>query len=216
MFTGLIEETGIVKSVGWNHKSAVIRIMARRVVEGLKTGDSISVNGACLTVVSFDGNSFAVEAMGETMNRTNLGDLKPDNAVNLERALRLGDRLGGHIVSGHIDGTGVILSFHKEDIATMVTLKADKDLLRYIIEKGSVAIDGISLTVVKVDDNSFSVGIIPHTSQETTLLKKRIDEKVNIECDMIGKYVEKIMLKGKPDEIKSRIDEKFLMENGFF
>ena len=216
MFTGLIEEIGVVKSVTQGRKSAVIYVSAKKVLDGLKVGDSISANGVCLTVTSFSGDTFAVDAMAETMRSTNLVDISSGTNLNLERALKLGDRLGGHLVSGHIDGTGVIRDFRKEDIATMVMIEVETSVLKYIIRKGSVAIDGISLTVVDVNESSFTVGVIPHTSGVTTLLKRQQGDKVNIECDMIGKYVEKFTLNREINTKKSKIDEAFLKENGFF
>ncbi len=216
MFTGLIEEIGVVKSVTQGRKSAVIYVSAKKVLDGLKVGDSISANGVCLTVTYFSDDTFAVDVMSETMRSTNLVDISSGTNLNLERALKLGDRLGGHLVSGHIDGTGVIRDFRKEDIATMVMIEVETSVLKYIIRKGSVAIDGISLTVVDVNESSFTVGIIPHTSGVTTLLKRQQGDKVNIECDMIGKYVEKFTLNREINTKKSKIDEAFLKENGFF
>ncbi len=216
MFTGLIEETGIIKSVKQGRNSAVLSITAKKVFDDLKTGDSISTNGVCLTVTSLSGNTFSVDVMAETLDSTNLGNLTSGDKVNLERAMKAGDRFGGHIVSGHIDGTGVIKEFRKEDIATMVEIAAGSELLKYIIHKGSVAIDGISLTVAATDKKSFTVGIIPHTSAETTLLQKKIGKKVNIECDMIGKYIEKFVNAPEIKDRKSNINESFLKENGFF
>jgi riboflavin synthase len=215
MFTGLIEEKGIIKSVGQGRSSAEISVSAKKVFDDLKTGDSISVNGVCLTVTSLTDRLFTVDVMAETMRRTNLADLSPGSQVNLERALRIGDRLGGHIVSGHIDGTGIIENFKREDIATVVTIIAEPKVLRYIVSKGSVAVDGISLTVTEVTGSYFKVGIIPHTSGETTLLTKQPGEKVNIECDMIGKYVEKLINKDEQKPVKTKIDESFLEEHGF-
>ncbi len=216
MFTGLIEEIGVVKSVTQGRKSAVIYVSAKKVLDGLKVGDSISANGVCLTVTYFSDDTFAVDVMSETMRSTNLVDISSGTNLNLERALKLGDRLGGHLVSGHIDGTGVIRDFRKEDIATMVMIEVETSVLKYIIRKGSVAIDGISLTVVDVNESSFTVGVIPHTSGVTTLLKRQQGDKVNIECDMIGKYVEKFTLNREMNTKKSKIDEAFLKENGFF
>jgi riboflavin synthase len=215
MFTGLTEEKGVVKSVRQGKKSAEITVSAKKVFDDLKTGDSVAVNGVCLTVTSLSGDSFTVDVMAETMRSTNLADITSGSQVNLERALRVGDRLGGHLVSGHIDGTGIVKGFRQEDIATMVTINAEPAVLRYIIHKGSVAVDGISLTVAGVTGDSFTVGIIPHTSGETTLLQKNPGEKVNIECDMIGKYVEKFFLNKEEDVNKSKIDLQFLESNGF-
>lgn len=215
MFTGLIEEIGKVEAVVKAAKSAEITIRARRVLEGVRLGDSICTNGVCLTVTSFGRERFTVDVMAETMRRSNLGRLSSGSEVNLERALSLGDRLGGHMVSGHIDGTGEIIAYEKEDNAVWITIAASSELLRYIVEKGSIAIDGVSLTVAYVDDEVFKVSIIPHTKEMTTLLKKKINDVVNLECDIIGKYVEKLL--GTKDEtpVKRGIDLNFLSENGF-
>jgi riboflavin synthase len=216
MFTGLIEEIGTVRSVSWGVKSAVLTIVARKVLEGLKLGDSISTNGVCLTVKGYDHNSFSVDVMPETMRRSNLKNLRQGSRVNLERALRLGDRLGGHLVSGHIDGVGTIRGFQKEDNATWILIAPPQDLLKYIVEKGSIAIDGTSLTVAYVDTQILKVSIIPVTRDETTLLEKRVGEEVNLECDLVGKYIEKLLLfreHGKPEKV---LDMEFLREHGFW
>ena len=193
MFTGIIEELGIIQEIKKGSKSSKLLIKANKVLENTKIGDSICTNGVCLTVASLKTNSFEADVMAETLRRSNLGDLKVGSKVNLERALSLQSRLGGHIVSGHIDGTGEIISLIKEDNATWVTIKTINNILRYIVLKGSITIDGISLTVAYVDDKSFKVSIIPHTSQETTLLNKTNGDTVNLECDVISKYVEKLM-----------------------
>ncbi|MBC8486809.1 MAG: riboflavin synthase, partial [Bacteroidetes bacterium] len=164
---------------------------------------------------SFDSKKFSVDVMAETMRKTNLNGLKPGSKINLERALRLNDRFGGHLVSGHIDGTGIITELKKEDNATWVTIRTNESVLKYIVFKGSVSIDGISLTVAEVTNNRFKVSIIPHTGQETTLLSKKIGERVNIECDLIGKYVEKFISGKNNKEISSGIDLNFLKDNGF-
>ena len=215
MFTGIVEETGTVKSVKWSNRSAIIGINAHKVLQDIKIGDSINTNGACLTVTSFDKTGFSVDVMAETMRRTNLNKLSTGSKVNLERALRLNDRLGGHLVSGHIDGTGTIAIVKKEDNATWITLNASEDILKYIVNKGSVALDGISLTVAGVKEKQFIVSIIPHTSEETTLLKKYIGEKINIECDLIGKYIEKFITGKSNKNTDSKIDMDFLKESGF-
>jgi riboflavin synthase len=213
MFTGIIEETGIIQKVSRGTSSAKLEIRAHKVLEDLKVGDSINTNGACLTVTRFDQHSMEVDVMTETMNRTNLRLLQPGSEVNLERALQVSSRLGGHMVSGHIDGTGIITSFRREDIATWVNIHADKEIMRYMIFKGSVALDGISLTVAKVSSNSFDVSIIPHTSRETALLRKKVGDEINIECDIIGKYVEKFLANREPSQ--NKIDYDFLREHGF-
>lgn len=217
MFTGIIEELGTIKEIKNGNKSSKLVIKASKVLEDTKIGDSICTNGVCLTVTNLNTNSFEADVMAETLRRSNLGSLSLGSKVNLERALTLSSRLGGHIVSGHIDGIGEIYSLLKEDNATWVTIKASSEILRYIVLKGSITIDGISLTVAYVDENVFKVSIIPHTSEETTLLSKSIGETVNLECDVISKYVEKLMgLSPKVENSKTSITEDFLKENGFF
>jgi riboflavin synthase len=214
MFTGLIEEIGKVEAVAKLPKSARISIRAERVLEDVKLGDSISTNGVCLTVISFDKKSFTVDVMAETMGRSNLGRLTQGDEINLERALRVGDRLGGHMVSGHIDGVGHIENYEQEDNAVWITIGTSKEILRYIVQKGSIAIDGVSLTVAYIDDRVFKVSIIPHTRDATTLLRRKIGDEINLECDMIGKYIEKL-LGGTEKVTKKSIDIDFLRENGF-
>lgn len=215
MFTGIIEEIGTIKAIQWGSKSAILTIGASKILDDVKIGDSINTNGACLTVTSFTKNEFSVDVMAETMRRTNLQNLKTGSKVNLERALRLNDRLGGHIVSGHIDGTGKISNIKKEDNAIWISIKTSADVSRYIIQKGSVAIDGISLTVAAISHETFQVSIIPHTGVQTTLLTKQINETVNIECDQVGKYIEKFLLNKADNNQHSSIDMEFLKENGF-
>jgi len=215
MFTGLVEEVGNIKAITKSTKSAKITIKARKVLEGVKLGDSISTNGVCLTVTDFSTNYFTVDVMAETMRRSNLKNLSSGDEINLERALRLGDRLGGHMVSGHIDGVGVISQYENEENAVWITIKTPLELLRYIIEKGSIAIDGVSLTVAYVDDICFKVSIIPHTKDVTTLLRKKIGDEVNLECDMVGKYIEKLIAVKEETNTKKGIDINFLAENGF-
>ena len=218
MFTGIIEEVGIIKEVKRGVKSSKLIIKANKVLEKTRVGDSICTNGVCLTVTNVKGNSFEADVMAETLRRSNLGLLDIGNKVNLERALNLESRLGGHIVSGHIDGTGEILSLMKEDNSTWVTIRTTSDILRYIVLKGSITIDGISLTVSYVDKSVFKVSIIPHTAQKTTLLTKNNGDTVNLECDVISKYVEKVMELSKKEENKKNtlLTEDFLRENGFF
>jgi riboflavin synthase len=217
MFTGLIEEVGEITSVTRKGNSAQITVKARKILKDTKLGDSISTNGVCLTVTEKTSNTFTVDVMPETMNRSNLKNFKYGSKVNLERALRVGDRLDGHMVSGHVDGLGKIANYLKEDNAVWITVEADKSLLKYIIEKGSIAIDGTSLTVAYVDDRSFKVSIIPHTGEATTLLDKKIGDEVNLECDMVGKYIEKFMKfeENKSEESNSNLNEDFLRQNGF-
>ncbi len=193
MFTGIVEELGKIRSLSVYGNSGKISIIAKKVLENTKIGDSIAVNGICLTVVSLLPDGFTADVMAETIRRSSLGQLKSGDYVNLERAMAADGRFGGHIVAGHIDGTGVIKSLEKEENAVWVTIETDPGILKYIIEKGSIAIDGISLTVAYVDDRCFKVSVIPHTGEETTLLKKKPGDAVNLENDMIGKYVEKLM-----------------------
>lgn len=210
MFTGIIEEIGIIKSIRTVGRSARIVISASKVLESMKTGDSINTDGVCLTVTEFSPTTFTVDMMPETMLRSTFGKLKPGSSVNLERALRLSDRLGGHIVNGHIDGTGILARIRKDENAVWLSIAAGEPILMYIVEKGSVAIDGISLTIVKVNRQSFEVSVIPHTQAETTILTKKTGDAVNIECDIIGKYVEKLGSSGK-----GKIEIGFLAQNGF-
>lgn len=214
MFTGIIEETGFVKEVRQGTNSASLKIEAKVILKGMKSGDSINTDGVCLTVIEFDHNTFRVEVMAETMRMTNLGSLKPGDSVNLERAMILNSRLGGHMLSGHIDGTGTISAIEKEDIATWLHIRADAEIMKYIVLKGSVAIDGISLTVAGISQDGFSVSLIPHTSKMTALHDKKPTEKVNIECDMIAKYVEKF-ISGKNENPARSIDLNYLKEHGF-
>ncbi len=215
MFTGIVEEVGTIKDIKKGSKSAVLTIKGDVVTKDSNLGDSIAVNGVCLTVTSLSGNIFTADVMAETMRRTSLGTLASGSKVNLERAMAANGRFGGHIVSGHIDGTGTISDFTREDNAVWVEIKADSKILKYIIEKGSIAIDGISLTVAYVDNTSFKVSIIPHTAKETTLLTKKVGDIVNLENDVVGKYVEKLLHYEEPKEKKSGINQAFLMQNGF-
>lgn len=207
MFTGIVEEIGRVLEL----RPGRLRIAASRVLDGTKIGDSIAVNGVCLTVTSMDGGSFTADVMPETLRRSSLGLLHADSRVNLERAAAVGSRLGGHIVSGHIDGTGVISALRREQNAIWVTISAKAELLELIVEKGSVAVDGISLTVAELGDRSFSLSLIPHTGEATNLLSKHVGDTVNIENDIVGKYVKRLMQ--KPE--KAGITMDFLAENGF-
>ncbi len=193
MFTGLIEEMGVVRGVTRGADSARLRIEAQKVLEDIKAGDSIAANGVCLTAFEHGRGCFAADVMAETLARTNLGKLVPGDRVNLERALRLGDRLGGHLVSGHIDGVGAIIKRERRDIATLITVSAPPSVMRYIIKKGSVAVDGASLTVVDFSGESFQVSLIPHTAHLTTLGFKNEGDTVNLEGDLVGKYIERLL-----------------------
>lgn len=217
MFTGIIEEIGTIKNINTNGVSAQLNITSSLVLEGTKIGDSIAVNGVCLTVTSLTSNSFTADIMAETLRRSNLGNLLPQSKVNLERAMIANGRFGGHIVSGHIDGIGTIIETKPEGNAIWVKIKTSNEVLKYIIQKGSITIDGISLTVAKITDQDFSVSIIPHTAENTTLLQKKVGEIVNLENDIVGKYVEKLLSFQNINQEKpqSRITEEFLRQNGF-
>ena len=216
MFTGIIEEKGTVKSIARVRDSAVITVAASHILKDVYLGDSIAVNGVCLTVTSYSDSSFTADIMHETLERSSLSSLKPGSRVNLERAMKADGRFGGHIVSGHIDGTGTISSIQHDDNAVWYTISAPPRIMRYIIEKGSIAIDGISLTVARVTDSSFSVSVIPHTASVTILGDKKTGDTVNIENDCIGKYVEKLMTSASSKEDgSSSITEEFLIKYGF-
>lgn len=212
MFTGIIEEIGIVQAVKKGVHSSVLMLQAKEVLAGTKAGDSIAVNGVCLTVTAMGDGCFSADVMHETLNRSSLGALKPGAHVNLERAMAADGRFGGHIVSGHIDGTGTVTDIRKDDNAVWYTIAAPDQLLRYIVEKGSIAIDGISLTVASVSKGSFQVSIIPHTMGNTTLAEKKPGDTVNLENDCIGKYVERFLSFEQP---QSRISKEFLRKYGF-
>lgn len=216
MFTGIVEEIGIVRHVTSGRNDGSIDIGASLVLERTKIGDSIAVNGVCLTVTALRGDGFTADVMPETFRRSNLGTLRNGDSVNLERAMAADGRFGGHIVSGHIDGVGTITTKRQEGLATNVTVSAPSEILRYIVEKGSIAIDGISLTVVAVTDQSFSVSLIPHTGEQTILLQKECGSYVNLENDIIGKYVDRLLTAAPPwADQESRITLEFLQENGF-
>lgn len=193
MFTGIIEEIGTLRSVQRLSDTVRLTIEAKKVLEGVQLGDSIATNGICLTVTSFDSNSYSADVMPETLRMTNLADLRPLDKVNLERAMQMGGRLGGHIVSGHVDGTGVIIRKYQEQNAIIIRISADTSILDLIVKKGSITIDGISLTVTDVDERSFGVSIVNHTQSHTTLTSKGVGEKVNLENDIIAKYVQKML-----------------------
>ncbi|SDR86822.1 riboflavin synthase alpha chain [Paenibacillaceae bacterium GAS479] len=197
MFTGLIEEKGALRSVSRRGEAMVLSISASKVLEDVALGDSIAVNGVCLTVTAFDSRSFAVDIMPETYRNTNLSELPLGSPLNLERAMRADGRFGGHIVQGHVDGIAVITDRRANANAVVFTMRLkDADNGRYIIPKGSITVDGISLTVVDADGDSFSVSIIPHTLAETVLQHKQPGSTVNIECDVLGKYVDHLLRYG--------------------
>ena len=202
IFTGIIEELGVVKSIAINGTSGCITIKAQKVLEGTQLGDSIAVNGTCLTVTSINSDGFSADVMAETVRRTSLSQVGKGDMVNLERAMILNGRFGGHIVSGHIDGTGTITKYTKEENAIWVTIKAPEEILDLIVEKGSICIDGISLTVATVSDRDFQVSIIPHTAKETTLIHKKVGSLVNLENDIVGKYIKKLMENKQEEQAK--------------
>lgn len=213
MFTGIIEEVGTVLSIKKGSVSSKITFSGKKIFEDIHLGDSIAINGVCLTADILTDNSFTADIMAETLRRSSLGDLKIGSKVNMERAMLCNGRFGGHIVSGHVDATGKIINFKREENAVWITISAESKTLKYIVEKGSVALDGISLTVASVGDTSFKVSIIPHTASETTLLTKSIGDRINIECDIVGKYIERF-LNFKEDK-SSTVDLNFLAQHGF-
>ena len=212
MFTGIIEEVGSVISIRRSAVSSYIRLRAQKVLSGTKPGDSIAVDGVCLTVTELDDTSFQADVMNETLNRSSLGSLTNGSPVNLERAMAADGRFGGHIVSGHIDGTGTITGIRNDGIAVWYTVSAKPGIMRYIVEKGSIAIDGISLTVAKVTDSSFSVSVIPHTAAQTILGSRKKGDVVNLENDIVAKYIEKLI---KPENSENGVSLELLARNGF-
>lgn len=215
MFTGIIEEVGTLCEMKKGAVSAQVRIRCRKVLKGTRIGDSIAVNGICLTVTSLAEDSFTADVMAETIRRSSLSETAVPGRVNLERAMAADGRFGGHIVSGHIDGCGRITEIRREENAVWYTVEAEEKLLRYIVEKGSVALDGISLTVAEAGEKDFKVSVIPHTRQETSLADKSTGSMLNIECDVVGKYVEKFLLGRERECPGSTLTEDFLMEHGF-
>ena len=215
MFTGIVEELGSIRSVRRGQHSSVLSIAAKDILSDLKVGDSVAVNGVCLTATTVDSGGFTADVMHETLNRSSLGSLTVGSHVNLERAMAANGRFGGHIVSGHIDGTGTITALRKDDNAVWYTISASQELLRYIVEKGSIAIDGISLPVAEVGESWFSISAIPHTVAVTTLGEKRPGDTVNLENDVIGKYVEKLLRPQPQETAKGSLTLEFLAQHGF-
>ena len=205
MFTGIIEEIGKVKAIVRHANSIKLTIAVKKILEDMHVGDSICTNGVCLTVTTFDDGSYTADVMPETMNRTNFKDLRINDLVNCERAMLTNGRFGGHIVSGHIDGTGVISKMSRDDKAIRIKIETRPEILNYIVEKGSITIDGISLTVTEVSSWDFGVSIIEHTQDATTLTKKKVGETVNLENDIVGKYIEKFV-----GSFSAKRDEKLL------
>ena len=215
MFTGIVEEVGTIRAVRRGRSSSVLSIGARTVLSDLKVGDSVAVNGVCLTATSLDDGGFTADVMHETLDRSSLGGLSAGSRVNLERAMAADGRFGGHIVSGHIDGTGTISHIQQDDNAVWYTVQASPALLRYIVEKGSITIDCIILTVARVGADWFSISAIPHTAAVTILGEKRVSDRVNLETDLIGKYVEKLLQPAPEEAPRKGLTLEFLTENGF-
>ena len=216
MFTGLIEELGIIKTINSSPSGSVLTVACKKILEDVSLGDSICVNGVCQSVVGFGKDYFKTELSNETLQVTTFSSLKVNQKVNLERAMSLNKRLDGHIVSGHVDCNAKLLNVQNDGFSYIYTFQIDEDYKRYIIHKGSIAVNGISLTLSKVEDNVFSVAIIPITVSNTNLKELKIGDLVNIETDIIGKYVEKfLLLNNNTTNIISKIDENLLKENGF-
>lgn len=215
MFTGIVEEVGRIITADRKGNSARLKIEAEKVLEDIKIGDSIAVNGICLTVTSFGKNYFTADVMHETLRRSSIGEAASGSPVNLERAMAANGRFGGHIVTGHIDGTGTICEVKSDEIAICYSMKAPEKIMLYIVEKGSVAVDGISLTVAKTTQTSFMVSVIPHTAQCTVLAHKKAGDTVNLENDCIGKYIEHFLNWEKEKTTESKITREFLFSNGF-
>lgn len=215
MFTGIVEEVGRVERVQRGARSAVLSIKASRVLEDVHIGDSIAVNGVCLTVTDFDSKGFRADVMPETIDRSSLSSLSSGSPVNLERAMAANGRFGGHIVAGHVDAVGTIMRLRRDDNAVWFDIAAPESVLRYVVEKGSIAIDGVSLTVARVGEGEFSISAIPHTLANTSLNFKRAGDRVNLEADIIGKYVEKLLRPAPERETSGGVTLELLMKNGF-
>ena len=213
MFTGIVEEIGIISGIKQGKNSEILTIKAKKVLEDTKIGDSIAVNGICLTVTALSSDSFTADVMHETINRSSLSKLKYGSKVNLERAMPVNGRFGGHIVSGHVDGTGTIINIKPDDNAIWYKIQANQQILKYIVEKGSITIDGISLTVAKVSETDFSISAIPHTVEQTILKEKRQGDTINLETDILAKYIEKLL--SHTQNKQSKITKEFLLEHGF-
>ncbi len=211
MFTGLVEEVGIVKGIT-RGAGARITVAAKVVSDGAKLGDSIAINGVCLTITNISGNELSFDAVEETLSRSNLGRLRPGDTMNLERAVSADRLFGGHFVLGHVDGLGTIVSFEKEPGETMIVVRASEEIMRYVVPKGSIAVDGMSLTVAWEKDDQFAVAIIPHTFANTTLATRRPGDAVNLETDILGKYIDKLI----SGRTKSRgVTAQLLADSGF-
>lgn len=215
MFTGIIEEIGILKEIRKGAQSSVLTIQGKVIFNDLNLGDSVAVNGVCLTVTGCSSDTFQADVMHETLNRSSLGSLKRKSPVNLERAMPVNGRFGGHMVSGHIDGVGVISKIQKEDNAVWYTFRAQERILRYIIEKGSIAVDGISLTIASVTGEDFCISAIPHTVKSTILSQKAVGDMVNLENDLVGKYIEKLFGAAAVPKTENTLTKEFIEKYGF-
>lgn len=215
MFTGIIEEMGVIQEIDRSLQSVRLKILAKAVLEELVVGDSITVNGVCLTAAAVAEAGFIVDVSPETARVTNLGMLKVGEPVNLERAMRIMDRIGGHLVSGHVEGVGMLRERRQEGNAAVLSIEAPSNILRYCILKGAIAVDGISLTINELTDRAFSVSIIPHTAQVTTLGLKSAGATVNLESDLIGKYVERLLRGGESSSGEGKIDREYLQRRGY-
>ena len=213
MFTGIIEELGTVKQIRSHAQNTSLIISAEKVIEDSNIGDSIAVDGACLTITGLSADSFSADVSAETLRRTTLGWRKSGDAVNLERPLRLNDRLGGHLTLGHVDEVGTIIGWHDEGDSSLMRVAVSPGAMRYIVHKGSICVDGVSLTIAKLFEDSFEVALIPHTKQVTTLGRRRIGDKVNIEVDLLGRYVERLLT--YPSASGNSINLAFLKEHGY-
>lgn len=215
MFTGLVEEMGRVLSIVEGNHSMQIKIQCKKVIEGAKLGDSIATNGTCLTAVEIGKDYFVADCMHETMKRTNLHRLKKSDFVNLEKSITLSTPLGGHLVTGDVDCEGKITNIRQDGIAKIYTVELPQAYMKYVVEKGRVTLDGASLTVMELGENSLGVSLIPHSQDMIILGKKKVGDYINIETDLIGKYVEKLLSFPKQEEKKSKLSLDFLAENGF-
>ncbi|KAA0550331.1 riboflavin synthase [Bacillus sp. BGMRC 2118] len=215
MFTGIIEEIGIVERIMQQGEAIVLTLQANKILTDVHLGDSIAVNGVCLTVTSFTQQRFSVDIMPETVRSTSLQNLRKGSKVNLERAMAANGRFGGHFVSGHVDGIGTISKKTKVSNAIYYEIEISEELSRYVIGKGSICVDGTSLTVFGKTDHTFKISLIPHTSSETIIGLKGVGDIVNIECDMLAKYIEQFVMKRTENPNKSSLSEGFLREHGY-
>lgn len=215
MFTGIVEEVGKVIGMKHGSKSVNLTVAASLIFSDLGIGDSVSTNGVCLTVTHISGNTFTADVAHESLNRSTLGVLKLQSSVNLERAMSACGRFGGHIVTGHIDGSGVIQAVKADDIAIWYTIATSSRIMAYIVEKGSITIDGISLTVATVTDKTFSVSVIPHTASQTTLRDRKVGDTVNLENDIVGKYIEKLMCPQQETASTTKLSMEKIAQYGF-